>query len=216
MFRFCFLFCAIALSAPLAADVSGTLRVVDGDTFEVSGEKVRLFGIDAPEHAQTCVTEQGARWACGAWVTAQTALKFEGKRAHCREMDRDRYERIVARCDVEGRDVAQELVSDGLAFAYRKYSKHYLLAENRAAVLDKGLHASRVQSPAQFRATRAKGRIPPDRTCVIKGNITKNGHIFHEPGQRDYERTGINLAKGERWFCSRRQARAAGWRQARR
>jgi hypothetical protein len=141
---------------------------------------------------------------------------YGGKRAICREVDQDRHGRVVARCEIAGRDVGQQLVSEGLAFAYRKYSMAYDLDEKGAAINDRGLHASRVQSPAQYRATRAKGRIPLDANCVIKGNITKNGRIFHVPGQRDYERTGINLAKAERWFCSEQRARAAGWRKARR
>jgi len=50
---------------------------------------------------------------------------------------------------------------------------------------------------------------------MIKGNIsTKNARIFHVPGQQDYEKTRINTAKGERWFCSAAEARAAGWRPA--
>lgn len=216
MFRICFLLCVLALPVSLCADVTGVVRVIDGDTFDIAGKRIRLFGIDAPEGKQTCETEQGASWACGAWVTSKVTVMYHGKRAVCREMDRDRYDRIVARCDIGGRDVGQQLVSSGLAFAYRAYSMKYDLDEKRAAVNDRGLHASRVQNPAHYRATRAKGRVPPSGDCVIKGNITKSGHIFHMPGQRDYERTGINTVKGERWFCSQNQALAAGWRKARR
>ena len=109
------------------------------------------------------------------------------------------------------------LVQDGLAFAYRRYSMDYDLDEKSAAVRDVGLHAMRVQSPAQFRQTRAVGRIPVDRACLIKGNISGSGaKIFHVPGQRDYERTGIRPEKGERWFCSKDEAVSAGWRAAKR
>lgn len=206
----------VGFAAPSGADVTGRVRVIDGDTFDVAGVRVRLHGIDAPEGKQTCETEQGATWACGAWVTSQVAVLFEGKRARCREVDVDRYARIVARCEVNGRDAGQQIVSNGLAFAYRKYSMAYDLDEKRAAVNDRGLHASRVQNPAHYRATRAKGRIAPDKACAIKGNITRSGRIYHMIGQRDYERTGINPSKGERWFCNEREARAAGWRKARR
>ncbi len=216
MFRFPLLFCVLALPVSTLADVHGIVRVIDGDTFEVAGQRVRIFGIDAPEGKQTCETEQRVSWACGAWVTSKVSVLYDGKRAVCRQVDKDRYDRIVARCDVDGRDVGQQLVSSGLAFAYRQYSMTYDLDEKEAAINDRGLHASRVQTPAQYRATRAKGRMPPDRNCVIKGNITKGGRIYHMPGQRDYERTGINEVKGERWFCSQFQAWTAGWRKARR
>lgn len=204
------------LTGAASADVSGKIRVIDGDTFEVSGVRIRLHGIDAPEIDQPCTTEQNTEWACGAWVQTQIAERYSGKQTHCSEVDRDRYGRVVARCTVAGQDVGRAIVADGLAFAYRRYSMDYDLDEKGAAINDRGLHASRSQTPAQFRATRAKGRIPPDKACKIKGNITKSGHIYHMPGQRDYERTGINTAKGERWFCNEAGALAAGWRKARR
>ncbi|MGZ2258697.1 thermonuclease family protein [Roseobacter sp. A03A-229] len=215
--------CLLAVFGPAAGSavattaLSGPVRVIDGDTIDVGGTRVRLFGIDAPEADQTCTTEQGQVWACGAWVTDQVTMRYGGRQAVCAPLETDRYDRIVARCSVQGEDVGEALVSEGLAFAYRKYSQDYVLAEKGAAVRDVGLHASRVQNPSQFRQTRAVGRIPEDRSCPIKGNISSKGvKIYHLPGQRDYERTGIREERGERWFCSAADARAAGWRAAKR
>lgn len=217
------LFCvwAAATALPVVSFATpglvGSVRVIDGDTIDVGGTRVRIHGIDAPETAQTCKTEQGQSWACGKWVTAQVTTLFGGRQARCEAITKDRYDRIVARCFVQGQDIGHVIVSEGLAFAYRKYATDYVLAEKAAAVRDIGLHASRVQNPSQFRQTRAIGRIPPDRNCKIKGNISgAGGHIFHKPGQRYYERTGIRPEKGERWFCSVTEARDAGWRAAKR
>lgn len=53
--------------------------------------------------------------------------------------------------------------------------------------------------------------------CVIKGNISARGErIYHLPGDHYYSKTRIEPAKGERWFCSEAEARAAGWRRTRR
>jgi endonuclease YncB( thermonuclease family) len=211
---FCIVF---VLAGPaFAADFSGPIRVIDGDTLDVGKTRVRLHGIDAPERDQSCQTEQGAEWACGDWVSAQVRARFEGYTARCQVRDIDRYGRSVATCVADGVDVGREIVSQGWAFAYRRYSMAYDLDEKAAAVSDRGLHASRVQSPSQFRRTRAAGRIPQDRSCAIKGNISASGKIYHMPGQADYERTGIRPEKGERWFCSEAEARAAGWRRAKR
>ncbi len=50
--------------------------------------------------------------------------------------------------------------------------------------------------------------------CDIKGNLgRKKSKIYHLPGSRSYRRTKINK-KGERWFCSEKQAQEAGWRAA--
>ena len=54
-----------------------------------------------------------------------------------------------------------------------------------------------------------------ERACNIKGNISKSGRIYHTPGSRWYSRTKISPGKGERWFCSEQEARAAGWRAPR-
>lgn len=198
-------------------DISGQIRVIDGDTFEIAGIKVRLHAIDAPESDQMCETEQGADWACGAWITKVVQDRYSGQAATCEAVDTDRYGRTVARCTALGEDVGAWLTYEGFAFAYVQYGADYAAIEREAAAADRGLHAVRLQTPAQHRATRAKGRIPPDRACAIKGNISADGkHIYHQPGQAFYERTGINEDKGERWFCSTAAAKAAGWRASRR
>jgi endonuclease YncB( thermonuclease family) len=48
--------------------------------------------------------------------------------------------------------------------------------------------------------------------CLIKGNISNAGRIYHVPGSAYYEVTRIDESKGERWFCTEAQARAEGWR----
>ncbi len=197
--------------------IAGSIRVIDGDSFEVAGIKIRLHGIDAPENDQMCQTEQGADWACGGWITRVVTDRYSGETARCEAIELDRYGRTVARCTALGGDVAAWLVHEGLAFAYVTYSSDYVEIEREAAAVDRGLHAVRLQTPSQHRKTRAKGRIPPDEKCKIKGNISaKDVRIYHQPGQSFYERTGINEAKGERWFCSEAAAQAAGWRAAKR
>lgn len=198
------------------ADIVGAVRVIDADTLDVGSTRIRLHAIDAPEQGQNCTTEHGVAFACGAWATDQVVARFGGKRATCHATDIDKYGRTVATCDVGGVDVGREIVSQGWAFAYRRYGMDYDLDEKAAYVSDRGLHGFRVQNPAQFRATRAKGRLPLDPNCRVKGNISKHGQIFHVPGQEFYEQTGISLARGERWFCSSAEAEAAGWRAARR
>lgn len=56
------------------------------------------------------------------------------------------------------------------------------------------------------------------RACQIKGNVSINSGelIYHVPGQMFYADTKISPEYGERWFCSEAEARAAGWKKARR
>lgn len=219
MLRICSLFVLlIGFAGPLFADpITGPITVIDGDTFQVAGVRIRLHAIDAPETDQHCVTEQGADWACGGWITRAVRDQFDGAQATCIPLELDKYGRTVARCNARGVDVGEWLVSEGFAFAYVRYGDDYVEQEKAAAIFDRGLHAVRLQSPSRHRATRAKGRIPPDDSCKIKGNISSSGtRIYHVPGQEFYERTGIREGQGERWFCSEAAAQAAGWRASKR
>lgn len=199
------------------ADPRGTVTVSDGDTWLVGKDKVRLFGIDAPEQDQTCRNPAGREWACGAWVTETVRARYQGRRAVCKSLDRDRYARIVARCRVDGRDVGRDLVHAGLAFAYAAYSGDYVDDEKRAMMAGIGLHRGTVERPEMFRKSRTAPSPSGRSDCAIKGNIGRDGRrIYHLPGQRDYDRTSIDEKRGERWFCSEADARGAGWRKARR
>ncbi len=201
----------------LVADVAGKIRVIDGDTLDVEGTRVRLFGIDAPEAGQSCTSANGAEWQCGAWVTSVVRARFEGRQTRCDTKDTDRYGRTVARCFVGERDISQVLVQEGLAFAYRRYSMDYDFDEKGAAIRGVGVHAGEIQSPAAFRRGDPQEEQAYAPGCAIKGNISAKGaRIYHSPGQRDYNKTRISKTKGERWFCSVAEAEAAGWRAARR
>jgi len=201
------------LAGPATADISGTIRVIDGDTFAVGDTRVRLFGIDAPENGQPCADQRGRKMDCGNWVTAQVEARYDGLQTTCAEIEKDRYGRSVATCDVRGEDVGGWIVSEGLAWAFVRYSDVYALDEKSAAVALRGIWAFDIDNPATFRAIEAAAPAPTG-PCTIKGNITDNGQIYHMPHNRDYGRTRINEAKGERWFCTENEAQSAGWRPA--
>lgn len=211
MFRICSLLIVLLMPHALWADVSGPLRVIDGDTIAIGDYRVRLHGIDAPEMAQTCDTEHGVSWHCGRAAAQFLHANFAGQNATCQEMDIDRYGRIVGRCLVRGIDLSQLLVAQGWAVAYLKYSEDYAPDQAVAQTQDIGIWAGSLQNPAAYRAFGDA----PFRTCSIKGNISPNGRIYHVAGQRYYARTNINEAQGERWFCTVQDAQQAGWRAVR-
>jgi endonuclease YncB( thermonuclease family) len=197
--------------------VTGTIRVIDGDTIDVGTERIRLHGIDAPERGQPCVTRGGQDWACGDWVTRQVRDLYQGAQARCRQTDRDRYGRIVATCDVNGQDMGRTLVQSGIAFAYERFSRAYVADEARARRAALGIHGFDMESPARYRTLQTSGQNTSGSGCRIKGNISKRGErIYHLPGQAFYDKTRIHAGKGERWFCSEAQAKASGWRRAKR
>ncbi|WP_192881377.1 thermonuclease family protein [Rhodosalinus sediminis] len=206
--------CLLLMVTPLAAAPVGPARVIDGDTLEIGETRVRLHGIDAPEIGQPC-RDGGEVRDCGRWAAEALRARVEGRVLRCEARDRDRYGRVVARCEAGGEDVAAALVRAGLAFAYRRYSTDYVDAEARARAAGRGLHRVRIARPEDHRrAARTPQRA---QGCAIKGNVARDGErIYHLPGQQFYARTRISERHGERWFCSEAEARAAGWRRARR
>lgn len=204
-----------ALAGPAAAGVvEGRARVIDGDTLAIGDVRVRLYGIDAPEHDQDCKDGAGRAWPCGAAATARLkALVGQGE-IRCEGREHDRYGRFLGTCRAGGQVVNAVLVSEGLAEAYRRYAQDFVPQEAAARAAHLGIWGGAHEAPEAFRHA-AKPGTPPTSSCRIKGNISKNGKIFHLAGSRDYDRTQIDPARGERWFCSEAEALAAGWRPAR-
>ncbi len=202
------------LTGPTLA-LEGRARVVDGDTIELAGEKVRLFGIDAPELDQVC-DRGGVAWACGTAARDMLAGIVAGGRLTCAVQDVDRYGRAVAVCLRQDKDVAALMVRQGGAMAYRRYSDRYVNAEVAARREGLGVWASDWVEPEAHRKAGSGGVQPvPQAACAIKGNIGAQGRrIYHLPGQADYDATRINERAGERWFCSEAEARAEGFRRA--
>lgn len=209
-----------------AAQISGPARVIDGDTLEVGSQRVRLWGVDAAEGRQRCLDSKRRPYDCGRVAAAALTRRVAQGPVSCRQMDRDRYQRAVARCTVAGQDLAAWLVGEGHALDYRAYSGGaYSQAEARARSKKAGMWAGEFELPWTWRAADrgapAAPRSPgthqrPPGACTIKGNINGKGErIYHLPGMSSYAATRINPAAGERWFCSAADARSAGWRAPR-
>jgi endonuclease YncB( thermonuclease family) len=213
MFRLCSAL-LLALALPAAAQtLTGPVRVVDADTIDLGADRtVRLLGIDAAEAAQTC-GDGDARLPCGAMATEGARRLFEGRPARCTVERMDRYGRYLARCAVGGRDMGAVLVASGLARTYRD-DPTYAEEEKAAILFERGLWAYEMRDPAAWRAAQRPDEAPP-AGCAIKGNISGSGRIYHLPGSRSYADTRIDTSRGERWFCSEAEARAAGWRAPR-
>ncbi|TJZ85601.1 thermonuclease family protein [Paracoccus hibiscisoli] len=203
---------AADLPSPLQA---GAAEVVDADGLRLQGVVIRLHGIDAPEHDQTCQNAEGAIWRCGETATDRLAQMIADTMVTCRELDRDRYDRSVARCEAAGVDLAEAMVAEGLAWAYLRYSDTYAPVETVARQQGFGIWSGVNQPAWEYRAIRrADTSDAPE--CRIKGNISQSGdRIYHLPDSRSYAATRISEAKGERWFCSEEEARTAGWRAPR-
>ncbi|MFA5122144.1 thermonuclease family protein [Zavarzinia sp.] len=140
-----------------AADgtITGRAAVIDGDTLDFDGNRVRLLGVDAPETDQTCTNLDGLPYRCGDKATSVLSGLVDYRQVVCEPVERDQYDRIVALCRVEGTDIGSAMVQDGWALAYRHGSLRYTAEEDAARAEKIGLWQGEFQVPWDWR--RANG-----------------------------------------------------------
>ena len=129
---------------------SQELRVVDGDTIYLNGDKIRFTGIDTPELKQTCI-KAGFIDPCG--VTAKEILikKIGNNKVECISEGKDQYNRILAECFVNDESLSSFLVRSGYSFAYRRYSKKFIPDENYAKANQIGMWSMKFNFPWDYR-----------------------------------------------------------------
>ena len=129
---------------------SQDVKITDGDTIKINGEKIRFSGIDAPELKQTCI-KQRVNVPCG--ITAKQILldKIANNKIVCIREGKDQYKRTLAECFVNDESLSSHLVKRGYAFAFRKYSKKFVRDENYARKNKLGMWSMNFEMPWQYR-----------------------------------------------------------------
>ena len=188
--------------------------ITDGDTLKVLNEKIRLDGIDAPESGQSCKDKNGENYLCGKLATVFLENVINQNVVRCETTSKDRYGRYIGTCFLNNNNLNEMMVLNGHALAYRQYSKRYISAEENAEEKEIGMWQGEFIAPWKWRKGERLSYSNQSITgnCLIKGNISGSGKIYHTPASPWYSRTKINVGKGERWFCTEEEALAAGWR----
>jgi len=131
--------------------ILGRARVIDGDTIDISGLRVRLQGIDAPEMDQSCAEPSGARWLCGRAAARELRAHLAGQPLSCDRDDIDRYQRVLATCALpDGSDINAWLVREGWALAYG-YAGTYRAEEAEAQAARCGIWSGNFLPPWEWR-----------------------------------------------------------------
>lgn len=236
--RFLLLALAALMAVPAKANIlTGPATVIDGDTIEMTGARIRLLGIDAPESAQQC-TRGGQAWRCGQDAAANLSEIVAGGPLQCTAEGTDTYGRTLATCHNAVFDIGREMVRRGMAIPSGDAPFDYAEARDIARQLQFGMWAGEFEEPAAWRAANPRlapqlaraqsvertARLTPQRAsqpgtarrytsavgCAIKGNHSRYGDmIYHLPGQKYYA-----VTRPEALFCSEREAMAAGFRRS--
>jgi endonuclease YncB( thermonuclease family) len=110
---------ALTGSAAHADTIAGRASVIDGDTLEIHGERIRILDIDAPESRQTCTRPDGVEWRCGQKAAMALAGWIGMHAVTCETTKKDMYKRWLARCTIGRDDMAEWMVGHGWAVPYR-------------------------------------------------------------------------------------------------
>lgn len=141
--------------------ITGPARAVDGDTLDMTGQRIRLHGIDAPEAEQAC-DRAGEPWACGKEATATLTTLVSAGPAECVQREIDVYGRSVATCRVGNLDLGLAMVAAGLAVALPEASPDYKDNEAQRRAMKIGIWGGSFEHPAAYRAAHpqeALGRL---------------------------------------------------------
>ncbi len=218
---------AIVLLAGYAATLASKAHgggpapgVIDGDTLEVDGAPIRLYGIDAPELGQLCESD-GSRSPCG--VEAALALRklvtVGDQELHCSPWGGGPPKRtadgaLIEVCQVGDEDLAEVMLHSGYGVATPGSYPGYAEAEKSAKAARLGIWHSHFRLPWVWRAAEADpgGKPATDRDCNVKGALSADGRkIYYVPTDPEYQKIHIDPNRGERMFCGDEEARLAGW-----
>ena len=127
-------------------------EVLDGDTLEVEGQRLRLFGIDAFELGQTCLDAGGQPWHCGAAAKAALAELVQDQAIACTVLDDTPADGYVAQCTVRDEiDLGGYMVRSGLALADPQLAEDYRAEQAAAKAAAAGVWGGTFNPPWEWR-----------------------------------------------------------------
>jgi len=170
---------ALGLPAAVHGEIAGTASVIDGDTLEIGGQKLRLYGVDAPEMAQTCVAR--SEWRCGVEAAKALTRKIGDRTVSCEQRDDAGDGSVFATCRLGGEDLSSWLVAEGWALAWRAQSSDYRGEERAARANRRGVWRGSILAPWDWRAAqiaraRIKGQAQNERLVLASLPTSTDGN----------------------------------------
>ena len=133
-----------------AKTIIGVPKIIDGDSININSNKIRLYGIDAPEIKQNCIFQK-KKWNCGKQSSDELKKLISNRIVKCIVKNIDKYNRYVAICLINEVNINSNMVKKGWAIAYRYYSLDYIIEEMHARDNKLGIWRGEFEIPYIFR-----------------------------------------------------------------
>lgn len=197
--------------------VTGPAKIYDGDTLVITGTKIHLNGIDAPELDQKCYDSQHERYNCGERAK-QTLIRLTAdKQVSCEIIASNPVQGAMGVCRAGGQDVNEAMIRQGFAVMYGVPGRRYYGSLLEARRKSRGMWAGEFVLPIAWRRglTVQRPTWSGAGPCLVKGSLDAEGKKrYYTPDDPDYRRTRVDTRKGERWFCSVQDAIDNGFTRA--
>lgn len=189
---------------------------IDGDTIQLDGKVVQLYGIDAPELGQHCL-DSGVWETCGQAAAHELnkQLRLSRQTVKCLPVKSSETPEDV--CFVGDTDVAEALLTAGYVTASAAANPDYRELEETAREARLGLWHSDFVTPSDWRRGKRLANEPGPEAdpCPVKAVAMGDGQRFYfVPTDDGYESVKVDPAHGDRRYCSDESARQDGWRRA--
>ena len=195
-------------------------QVIDGDTIEINGsDRVRLLEIDAPERGECYFSESKE--------ALSNLIEGEYVRLEKDISGVDNFGRLLRYVFLSQEDTMDEtfvndyMLEQGFADIYeasqnKRYRDILMHGRNEAVTMRKGMWSECEEELELEMEKFETNNFPPDLTCVIKGNVSKNGYgkVYFLPGCADYQRVKIDFEKGDMYFCDEAEALSHGFKKS--
>lgn len=139
------------LAGAAQTQIAGRASVIDGDTLDLHGQRIRLAGIDAPEAGQICADAAGSPWRCGRVAAFALDDRISGVTVFCVIEGQDRYGRSLGQCSAGGISLNRWLIRMGLALPYFDQDHRYAADQLAAQRERRGIWAGRFEPPSAWR-----------------------------------------------------------------
>jgi endonuclease YncB( thermonuclease family) len=200
-------------SATVSSEISGHATAITGDLIRVDGTLVRIEGVESPAASQPCYRQNGRRWSCASAARLGLSRTIRGRAITCIRTGNDAMGNVRARCTIDGTvDLSTELVRNGYVFATNSLFASLASKEEEARSAKAGIWQGEVARPQEWREQvwDAAKRLAPEG-CPIKGVVRASAKIYALPWSDGYAEARVRANRGERWFCSEDEAKAAGF-----